>query len=121
VVRVACLELVASFSIGVDVMTKILDARNYVGTSLPARNGQRLADVVLREDPGTWGDLVIDARGCPPEYLGSALFNAFWQTIVERQPRRMTEAKSVRWEFAHPFQQATFDLLRSRFKPRQTA
>jgi len=100
-------------------MTKTLDARNYVGTGLPGRNGQRLADVVLREDPATWGDLVIDVRGYPPEYLVSALFNAFWQRIFEQQPDRMTEAKSVRWEFAHPFRQTIFDLLRSRFKPRQ--
>ncbi len=102
-------------------MTKMIDARNYVGTGLPERNGQCLADVVLQEDPATWGDLVIDARGCPPEYLVSALFNAFWQRIFEQQPDRLTESKSIPWEFAHPFQQATFDLLRSRFKPRQTA
>jgi len=102
-------------------MTKIIDARNYVGTSPPARNGQRLAEVVLTEDPATWGDLVIDVRGCPPEYLGSALFNAFWQKIFEQKPDLMMEAMSVSWEFAHPFQKATFDQLRSRFKPRQTA
>jgi hypothetical protein len=102
-------------------MATILDARNHVGTDLPASNGQRLADVVLREDPAKWGDLVIDARACPPEYLVSALFNAFWQRIFEQQPERLTEAKAVRWEFAQPFQLAIFDALRSRFKPRQTA
>jgi hypothetical protein len=117
----ALLELVAGFSIGVNVMTKILDARNYIGTGRPAGNGQCVADVVLAEDPAIWGDLIIDARGCPPEYLGSALFNAFWQSIFERQPGRLTEAKSVRWEFAQPFQHVIFDLLRSRFKPRQPA
>jgi hypothetical protein len=102
-------------------MTKIIDARNYVGARLPERSGLRLADEVLREAPATWSDVVIDARGCPPECLVSALFNAFWQRIFEQQPDRMTEAKSVRWEFSHSFQQTIFDLLRSRFKPRQTA
>jgi hypothetical protein len=48
---------------------------------------QRLADAILEQDPGTWGDLVIDARGCSPEYLGSALFNTFWQRVSEPQPR----------------------------------
>ncbi len=101
-------------------MTKILDARNYVGAGLPARNGQRLADALLQEDPATWGDLVIDARGCPPEYLNSGLFNAFWQRIFEQQPASMPEAKLIRWEFSQPFQQTIFDQLRSRFKSRQT-
>jgi hypothetical protein len=102
-------------------MTKIIDARNYIGNGLPARNGQRLADELLKDDPATWGDLVIDTRGCPPEYLGSALFNAFWRRILEQQPGRMTEAKSVRWEFSHSFQRATFDKLWSRFKSHQPA
>jgi len=102
-------------------MATILDARNYVGVGLPTTNGQRLADEVLRQEPATWGDLVIDARGCPPEYLNSALFNAFWQRLFENQPSRMSEAISIRWEFAHSFQQAIFDVLRGRFKPRQPA
>jgi len=102
-------------------MATILDARNYVGTGLPATNGQRLADEVPRQDAATWGDLVIDARGCPPEYLNSALFNAFWQRLFENQPSRMTEAKSIRWEFAHSFQKTIIDFLRERFKPRQPA
>jgi hypothetical protein len=102
-------------------MAKILDARNYVGVGLPATNGQRLADEVLRQDPATWGDLVIDARGCPPEYLNSALFNAFWQRLLENQPNCLTEAKAICWEFAHSFQQTIIDGLRARFKPRQPA
>ena len=57
-------------------MTAILHARNYVGSGSPASNGERLADALLLQDPATWDDIVIDARDCPPEYLGSALFNA---------------------------------------------
>jgi hypothetical protein len=102
-------------------VAKILDARNYIGVGLPAMNGQRLADEVLRQDPATWGDLVIDARGCPPEYLNSAIFNAFWQRLVENQPSRLTEAKSIRWEFDHSFQRTIIDFLRERFRPRQPA
>src|SRR6185312_4465316 len=102
-------------------MTKILNAGNYVGSGPTARNGQRLADAVLREDYSTWSNLVIDVRRCPPEYLSSALYNAFWQKILAEHPEWIEEAKSIRWEFAHPFQRKTFDQLLSRFKPRQTA
>ena len=102
-------------------MTQILHARDFVGSGSPASNGERLADALLLQDPATWDDIVIDARDCPPEYLGSALFNAFWQRVSELQPKLLKAAKSVRWEFAHPFQRATFDLLKSKFKPRQTA
>jgi hypothetical protein len=102
-------------------MTTILQARSFVGSGSPASNGKLLADALLREDPTAWHDLVIDARDCPPEYLGSALFDAFWQRVFERQPDLLAAAKLVRWEFAHPFQQTIFDLLRARFQPRQTA
>ncbi len=102
-------------------MTKVLHARNFVGSGSPASNGVRLADALLEQDPAVWNDVVIDARDCPPEYLGSALFNAFWQRVSERQPQLLSAAKSLRWEFAHPFQWTTYDLLRSRIKPRQTA
>ncbi|MGH7170482.1 MAG: hypothetical protein ACRELG_09425 [Gemmataceae bacterium] len=102
-------------------MTKILHARNFIGSGSPASNGERLADTLLEQDPAAWDDVVIDARDCPPEYLGSALFNALWQRVSERQPKLLSAAKLIRWEFAHPFQKTTFDLLRSRFKPRQTA
>ena len=102
-------------------MAKILDARNYIGTGLPAKNGQRLADEVLRHDPATWGDLVIEARGCPPEYLNLALFYAFWQRLFENQPSHLAEGKSIPWEFTHPFQQTIIEGLRARFQPRQPA
>ena len=102
-------------------MAKIIDARNYVGVGDPTKNGQRLADEVLRHDPATWGDLVIDARGCPPEYLNTSLFYAFWQRLFEIQPSRLTEGKAIRWEFAYPFQETILNGLRTRFTPRQPA
>jgi hypothetical protein len=102
-------------------MARVIQARNFIGSGSPASNGERLADVLLEQDSAGWDDVVIDARECPPEYLGSALFHAFWQRISERQPNLQAAAKSIRWEFAHPFQRTTFELLRSRFKPRQTA
>lgn len=102
-------------------MATILDARKYVGAGLPATNGAGLAGEVLKTANVPWSDLVIDARSCPPDYLNSAFFNAFWQHLYEAQPQRLEEAKAIRWEFTHPFQKASFDFLRAHFKPRNPA
>jgi hypothetical protein len=102
-------------------MSTILDARNYVGAGSPAENGAHLAEDVLRRDPSTWTDLVIDARGCPPEYLNSAFFNAFWQRIAEKRPKQLNKAKAIPWEFTHDFQRVAYDYVRKNFKLRVTA
>ena len=102
-------------------MSTILDARNYVGAGEAAANGARLAEDVLQLDHSTWTDLVIDARGCPPEYLISAFFNAFWQRIAEKRPKQLNKAKAIPWEFSHDFQRVAYDYLRQNFKPRVPA
>ena len=92
-----------------------------LGAGSPAANGARLAEDVLQRDPSTWTDLVIDARGCPPEYLNSAFFNAVWQKIAEKRSKQLNKAKAIRWEFTHDFQRIAYDYLRENFKPRVPA
>lgn len=102
-------------------MPKIIDARFYVGAGRPESNGARLAEIVMQLGDIPWIDLVIDARGCPADFLNSALFNAFWQKLYEAQPQRLEEAKGICWEFMYPFQKANFEFLRAHFQPHEPA
>ncbi len=85
-------------------MKTTIQAREYLGSGFPPKEGARLADALLRE-VADWDDLTVDLTKCSPGLLISAFFNAFLQRIYDQKPELLPKARKVRWDLAYPFQQ----------------
>src|SRR5262245_43891640 len=97
-------------------MENILDARKHVGTSFPTDEGIRFADALL-SDSEDMSNKTVDLRKIPAGLLISAFFNAFLQRVYEKNPQRLDEARGIKWQLAHPFQEQNVREWMADFQP----
>ena len=96
-------------------MSKSIEVRKYVGSGFPPDEGEKLANILLKED--TWDGLTLDVRGCQNGVLISSFVNAFLQRIADRQQDRLPAARKLEWTTAFEFQSENIRTWVERFEP----
>lgn len=99
-------------------MTKTISAIDYVQTTFPPTEGERLACALLEERLLS-EDLQIDLTDCPPALLISAFFNGFLQHVYEQSADHFDAAKQVRWNAEFDFQNENIQDWVRNFEPRE--
>lgn len=99
-------------------MKNELSAIDFVQTTFPPSEGERLADALLEENRLADG-LTIRLDGCPPALLISAFFNGFLQRVYEQDRSKFESAKAVRWIAEFDFQNENIRKWISEFEPRE--
>lgn len=98
------------------VMSKI-NAKSIVRNGFPTDEGKRLAEELLRKDGLCFPELAVDLTECDSALLISAFFNAFLQTIHEKAPTRLDDAREITWDLEFDFQRENVAEWMKDFEP----
>ena len=101
-------------------MKNELSAIDFVQTTFPPKEGERLADALIAQCVIA-DDLTIKLEGCPPALLISAFFNGFLQRIFEQNSSKFGAAKKVKWVAEFEFQNDNIRKWVAEFEPRKLA
>lgn len=99
-------------------MNNKISAIDYVQTTFPPTEGERLASMLIESQVLTDG-LQIDLEGCPPALLISAFFNGFLQRIFEQDSGKFETAKGIQWRAEFDFQNKNIREWVEKFQPRE--
>lgn len=95
---------------------KMVDARAVVQTGFPPTEGVRLAEALLGEGVDL-SQVEVDLATLPAELLISPFFNAFLQTVYDREPSLLEQARRVHWHVAYDFQRENIKCWMHEFVP----
>lgn len=101
-------------------MKNELSAIDFVQTTFPPKEGERLADALIAQCVIA-DDLTINLEGCPPALLISAFFNGFLQRIFEQENSRFDAATKIQWVADYDFQNENICKWVAEFEPRELA
>ena len=101
-------------------MENQLLAIDFVHTTFPPDEGERLAEALL-SDNRISDSLTISLVGCPPALLISAFFNGFLQRVHEQDSSKFEAAKRISWVAEFEFQNDNIRKWVEEFKPRELA
>ena len=94
-----------------------IKADEIVGRGFPTDEGERLAKALLDNPQFNWARDLVDLTGCDSALLISAFFNAFLQTVHDRDARLLDQARQIQWQLEFDFQQENVSTWMKDFEP----